>query len=197
MDVGIHIGLLLADERDEALAASALQGIAEEIVSIHDSQGPISQWTLLLVDTRVISSGSQRFIDQTEVPIIALVDDANDSSRSQFDGRAVWGYLPLPLSAERLRPAVQLALEGFARQRSLRQEIHHLKASLEDRKQIERARGLVMKQSGVTAAEADARLQRLAIEHSVSVAHIARMILIAQELLSPESPTQRASGSLS
>lgn len=197
MSVPIQIGLLLAQEQDEAIATSALHGIADEVVSIHDSQRPISQWTLLLVDTRVISSASQRFIDQTEVPIIAFVDEPTDEACSRFDGRAVWAYLPLPLSAERLRPAVQLVLDGFARQRSLRQEILDLKTSLEDRKHIERARGLVMKARGVTAAEADARLAQLAIEHSASVAHIARMIVIAQDLLSADSAAQHTAGSLS
>ena len=66
-----------------------------------------------------------------------------------------------------------------------------MRQALEDRKLIERAKGVLMKQAGLDEEEAFLRLQRLARDFSQKMVEVARMILKVEAAFQPPE-TDRA-----
>ena len=79
---------------------------------------------------------------------------------------------------------------------ALRKETADLRQALEDRKTIERAKGVLMKKAGLDEQAAFRRLQKVASEKSRKLVDIAQMILVAEEALdtSPASGGRKTPG---
>jgi response regulator NasT len=73
----------------------------------------------------------------------------------------------------------------FQQFEAVRKEAADLRQALEDRKLVERAKGVLMKKAGLDEQAAFQRLQRLASERNQKMAEIARMILLAAEAFEP------------
>jgi len=117
------------------------------------------------------------------VPVI-LVSAYHDSGlikRAEADH--IMGYLVKPIKQADLEPVITLAVRRFEQFQALRQEARDLRQALEDRKVIERAKGLLMKQAGLDEQEAFRRLQQVASEKSRKLVEIAQMLLVAEEIL--------------
>src|SRR5262249_51848673 len=115
------------------------------------------------------------------VPII-LVSAYHDSEfirRAEADH--VLAYLVKPIKQADLEPAIAIALRRFEQFQALRKESADLKQALEDRKLIERAKGLMMKKAGLGEQEAFTKLQRLASNKNKKLVEIAQMIVTAEE----------------
>ena len=91
------------------------------------------------------------------------------------------GYLVKPIKQTDLDPAIALAMRRFEQFQALRREAADLRQALEDRKVIERAKGILMRRSHLDEQESFRRMQKLASEKSRKLVDIAQMILIAEE----------------
>jgi len=111
------------------------------------------------------------------VPVI-LVSAYHDASLiSRADGEDILGYLVKPIKQSDLEPAIALAVRRFEQMRLLRDEAAFLKQALEDRKTIERAKGLLMKARGLDEPTAFRRMQKLAMDSNRKLVQVARMVL--------------------
>ena len=98
-------------------------------------------------------------------------------------------YLVKPIKQADLEPAIALAIRRFEQFQQLRQEADDLRQALEDRKVIERAKGVLMKKAQLDEQEAFRRLQKLARDKNKKIVEIARSILLAEEAF--ELPPKR------
>ncbi len=115
------------------------------------------------------------------VPVI-LVSAFHDSElieRAETDH--IMGYLVKPIKQADLAPAIGLAMRRFEQFQELRHEAADLRQALEDRKVIERAKGLIMKTTGLDEPAAFRRLQKLACDKNLKLVEVARMIVTADE----------------
>lgn len=131
-----------------------------------------------------IDAAIQIYQDEA-IPVI-LVSAYHDTElirRAEADH--ILGYLVKPIKQADLEPAIALAMTRFAQFQALRQEAADLRQALEDRKVIERAKGLLMKKGPMEEAEAFRRLQKLASDKNRKMIEIAQMILITEEALQP------------
>jgi len=116
---------------------------------------------------------------EMSVPVI-LVSAYSDA---EFISRArdipVMAFLVKPIKAANLEPAIQLGARWFAELQALRQEAEDLRQALQDRKLIERAKGITMKKTGVDEAEAYRLLQRVARATQRKLVEVADMIITA------------------
>jgi response regulator NasT len=80
---------------------------------------------------------------------------------------------------------IAIAVRRFEPFQALRQETADLRRAFEDRKLIERAKGLLMKRPGLDEQEAFRRLQRLASERNRKLVEIAGVILTSEEAFQP------------
>jgi AmiR/NasT family two-component response regulator len=115
------------------------------------------------------------------VPVILVSahHDAEFIRRAEADH--ILAYLVKPIKQADLEPAIALAVRRFEQFQALRKEASDLKQALEDRKAIEKAKGLLMKKAGLDEADAFRRLQRLASDRNKKLVEIAQMILTAEE----------------
>jgi response regulator NasT len=124
---------------------------------------------------------AQQIYERQPMPII-LVSAYHDSElihRAEADH--VLGYLVKPIKQGDLEPAIALAMRRFEQFEALRQEAADLRQALEDRKIIERAKGILMKKAEMDEQAAFRRMQKLASEKNLKLVELARIILTAEE----------------
>jgi two-component system, response regulator PdtaR len=127
-----------------------------------------------------IDAAGEIYRDQP-VPII-LVSAFHDSELIQRATRNhVLAYLVKPIKDTDLEPAIAVALERFREFQTLRKEAADSKQALEDRKLIERAKGILMTRGGLTEPDAFRKLQKLASSKSQKLVEIARIVVMAEE----------------
>ena len=97
----------------------------------------------------------------------------------------IMGYLVKPIKQSDLEPTIALAIRRSDQFRALRQEAADLRQALEDRKIIERAKGILMKKVNLDEQDAFRRLQKMASEKNLKLVELARMIVTADEAFQP------------
>ena len=124
------------------------------------------------------------------VILVSAYHDQELVERAEEDH--VLAFLVKPIKQADLEPAIAIATRRFEQFQALRREASDLRQALEDRKQIEKAKGLLMKRAGLDENEAFRRLQKLASERNRKLAEIAAMILTAEEAFQPvERPKEK------
>jgi response regulator NasT len=119
------------------------------------------------------------------VILVSAYHDPEFISRAEADH--ILAYLVKPIKQADLEPAIGIALRRFEQFQALRKETSDLKQALEDRKVIEKAKGILMKKAKLDEHDAFRRLQRLASDKNRKLIEIAQMILTAEEALEPPS----------
>lgn len=120
---------------------------------------------------------------QMNIPVIIVSSypDAQYVERATRIG--VFGYLLKPVTPDRLRVNIAVAWSRYRQHMLLRQQIAQLEAKLDERKIIEKAKGLLMKKLGISEEEAYERLRKKARDSRRKIADLARAILETSELL--------------
>ena len=95
----------------------------------------------------------------------------------------VFGYLVKPFRENELAPAIEVALARFAEFRALEKEADSLRDTLETRKLVERAKGILMRRLDLTEEEAFRRLQRRSQNENKKLSEIAQAIITADGML--------------
>ncbi len=80
-------------------------------------------------------------------------------------------------------PIVQVVLACFAQESSMRTRLDDVQQALQDRKQIDRAKGMLMEKRGLSEADAYAALRQQAMKQGVKLAEVARRIVAMADLL--------------
>ncbi len=129
-------------------------------------------------------SAAREIMEQAPHPIVLLTSHAETETIEGAKEAGVMAYLIKPLREEELRPAIELAVSRFSEFVSLRREKEDLRKTLEARKLIERAKGILMKTGGLSEAEAFATIQKKSMNMRKSMAEIAQAIVLAEEIKS-------------
>ena len=82
---------------------------------------------------------------------------------------------------------LKVAIARFAQDRALRAQLSDAELKLGERKLIERAKGLLMDEIGLSEDQAYAHLRKLAMDRGQRLAEASRRILSARDLLRPRS----------
>jgi response regulator NasT len=115
---------------------------------------------------------------------IAMFVDQSDSAPIQAPVEAgVSAYIVDGLKKERIKPILDLCVSRFNAFAKLQEELERTKSQLEDRKVIERAKGILMKVKGLTEDEAYVLMRSTAMREKKKIGEIAQSILTASELL--------------
>ena len=118
------------------------------------------------------------------VVVVTGVDDPSLIERSIASG--VSAYLTKPVDSRELEAAIGLAAARHAEFRTLEAEVDRAQQALEDRKVVERAKGLLMSALGLSEQDAFRRLQLTARERNLRLADVAARIVEQQSLLEPK-----------
>ena len=118
------------------------------------------------------------------VVVITGVDDASLVERSIASG--VGAYLTKPVDTRELQAALVLSAARHREFEQLEAEVDRAQQALEDRKLVERAKGLLMSALGLSEQDAFRRLQTTARERNLKLAEVAERIVEQQSLLEPK-----------
>lgn len=116
-------------------------------------------------------------------PVVVFAEDASDDPMRRALKAGVSAYVVAGLTAERLAPVLQVAIARFEQDLALRQQLGKAQAQLAARKTIERAKGVLMMESGLDEDAAYQRMRKLAMDRGVTLADVAQRIIDAQDLL--------------
>jgi len=94
----------------------------------------------------------------------------------------VVGYVVKPFRETDLVPSIEIALSRFKEFRVLEKEAQSLRDTLETRKLVERAKGVLMDSQGLKEAEAFRKIQKLSMNTRKSMREVAEAILLAHEV---------------
>lgn len=116
-------------------------------------------------------------------PIVMFTQDKDRTLMREALEAGVSAYVVDGLSVERVRPIVEVALARFEQWQALRRELDQAQTNLAERKLIERAKGIVMKQRRCTEDEAYVLLRKLAMDRNQRLAQVAESVITMAELL--------------
>lgn len=117
---------------------------------------------------------------QTPVILVSAYEDSELLAKANSDH--VMAYLVKPVREPDLRMTISLAMMRFEQFQTLLRETSELKLALEERKTIERAKGVVTRRLRMEEPDAFRRLQKLASTRNQKLIDVARMILSSEEV---------------
>lgn len=115
-------------------------------------------------------------------PIIMFSNNRDRDYIRQAVRAGVSAYVVDGLDKERVMPIVEVALARFREFEALRQELSDTKSQLADRKIIEKAKGILMRQHGISEDKAYAALRKAAMDRNQRMGDIARTLVSIHEL---------------
>lgn len=115
------------------------------------------------------------------VPIIVVSAHHDPELIERAEKNHVIAYLVKPIKEENLEPAIAIAMRRFSEFQATRTEAANLRQALEDRKLVERAKGILMKRTGLAEPDAFRRLQKLASDKNRKLVEVAQSIVMAEE----------------
>lgn len=116
-------------------------------------------------------------------PIVMFTSDEDTSHVHEAVAAGVTAYIVDGLAPERIRPILTVAIARFRHQEALLAELDSARGELQERKLIERAKGLLMQRQGLSEPEAYAKLRKAAMNKGVKLADIAQQMIDMAELL--------------
>ncbi|KRB51513.1 two-component system response regulator [Rhizobium sp. Root708] len=118
-------------------------------------------------------------------PIAMFVDKSDEASIEAAVDAGVSAYIVDGLKQERVRPILKMAISRFNAFSRLTRELEETRGELENRKLIDRAKGMLMRTRGISEAEAYALLRRTAMNQNRKIVEIAQSLITAASLLDP------------
>lgn len=116
-------------------------------------------------------------------PIAMFVDKSDEASIEAAVDAGVSAYIVDGLKQERVRPILKMAISRFNAFSRLNRELEETRGELENRKLIDRAKGLLMRSRGLSEDAAYALLRRTAMNQNRKIVEIAQSLLTAASLL--------------
>jgi len=116
-------------------------------------------------------------------PIAMFVDKSDTSMIAASVDAGVSAYIVDGLKKERIKPILDMAVSRFNVFTKLQTELTDTRAALEERKSIDRAKGILMKQKSITEDEAYSLLRNAAMNQKRKIADIAISVVSAADVL--------------
>ncbi|MDB6009868.1 MAG: pdtaR 3 [Gammaproteobacteria bacterium] len=116
-------------------------------------------------------------------PVAMFVDRSDSDMIRAAVESGVGAYVVDGLKKERVKAVVDMAVSRFKAFNDLREELDQAKQALGDRKVVERAKGILMKERGLTEEAAYALLRKAAMSDNKRVVEIAQAVITAAGLL--------------
>jgi AmiR/NasT family two-component response regulator len=177
----IRMGLrTMLEEHGYKVVGEAADG--EQAVTLAGKTNP----DLIFMDIKMPSldgiAAASTIMTRSPRPIILLTAWSERDLVQRAQEAGVLAYLVKPVREAELIPAIEVAMARFQELRALQQEVGTLKETLETRKLVERAKGVLMKREGVDEQEAFLRIQRQSRNTRTPMREIARAILVSDDL---------------
>jgi response regulator NasT len=119
-----------------------------------------------------------------ERPVAMFVDRSEEGLSVAAIEAGVSAYVVDGLQSQRVKPVIDAAVARFRMFQRMRTELEETKRALEERKVIDRAKGMLMRAKGMTEDDAYALLRKTAMDQGKRVVDVAGALVTAASLLS-------------
>jgi response regulator NasT len=196
--VNRSLRLIVADDEQDMrdYFADILPDLGHEVVAVAKSGQELLQLCrqyqpdLIITDIRMPDgdglTAAKQYSRERFTPVILFTAFHDSNILDQARDAHVFAYLVKPIDRAQLESAIAIAWQRYEQFSRLMQETNDLRQALEDRKIIERAKGILMKQKQLDEPDAFRRLQKLARDENRKLADVARMIVIAFKAIDEE-----------
>ncbi|UWQ17441.1 ANTAR domain-containing response regulator [Jannaschia sp. M317] len=116
--------------------------------------------------------------------VAMFVDQTDDELTRAALNAGVSAYVVDGLKMNRIKPVLETAIARFQLMRQMQSELDAAKRALHDRKTIDRAKGILMRQRGCSEEEAYGLLRKTAMDQGRKVIDVAQALVTAADLLS-------------
>lgn len=116
-------------------------------------------------------------------PIAMFVDESDDESIAASIDAGVSAYVVDGLSANRIKPLLDLAVRRFNAFARLQSDLAEAQGKLAERETIDRAKRILMQGKGISEPDAYAEMRRKAMSSNRRISTIAEAIVTAHEML--------------
>lgn len=189
----MHVMLVDESRKRAAFLERALQDAGYRVVSYAAAGDDLSahvrehQPDVIIIDTDSPDRDTLEHLccisrDQPRPVVIFTHDEDKDKIRAAMQA-GVSAYVVRGLASERIKPIIDVAIARFREYQVLKQDLEKASSSLAERKLIERAKGIIMKQRACTEDEAYRALRKLAMDRGKRLPEVAQIIVAAEELL--------------
>ena len=169
--------------RAEGVDVVGILGSGLELQSRIDALAP----DLLIADIdnpdRDVLEGLRRVGQACNRPVVMFAQDGRAETIRAAVEAGVAAYVVGGLQPDRVRPVIEVAIAQFAQFQELRAELDKAKASLAERKLVEKAKGILMKRRDCGEDEAYAAMRKMAMDQKLRLVDVANKIIAAAELL--------------
>lgn len=117
-------------------------------------------------------------------PIVLFTEQRDNATIQAAIKAGVSAYIVAGMQPDRLQPILDVAVAQFAQERALRDELKSAYERLAERKVVERAKGILMKQKNVGEEEAFRLMRKLAMDRNRKLLDVAQQIIDVSVLLS-------------
>jgi AmiR/NasT family two-component response regulator len=142
----------------------------------------------ILMDIKLLGmngiDAARRIMEERPTAIIMLTAFGDDKLVDEAVKAGATAYLVKPIDSHQLIPAIKTALARFETLETVRKENESLKDSLETRKLVERAKGILMEHKNLTESEAYRQLQKASRDKCKPMKQTALEVIHAGEVLS-------------
>lgn len=118
-------------------------------------------------------------------PIAMFVDRSDEAAIEAAVDAGVSAYVVDGLKRERVKPILNMAISRFNAFARMARELEEVRSQLENRKRVDRAKGILMKSRGLSEADAYALLRKTAMNQNRKISDIAESLITAAGLLAP------------
>ena len=180
-----HVALI----RDELLRQGHLVvGVVDSALTIHDCVLRL-QPDVVIVDSESPSRDTLENLAAMSAssprPVVVFAEDPAQEPMQQALQAGVSAYVIAGLQPQRLTPVLQVAIARFAQDHALREQLGEAQSQLTERKVIERAKGVLIDEIGLSEEQAYRHLRKMAMDRGQRLAEVAQRIVEARDVLKP------------
>ncbi|MCW8962924.1 MAG: ANTAR domain-containing protein [Gammaproteobacteria bacterium] len=117
------------------------------------------------------------------LPVLVFTRDGRPESIDVAVRAGASSYIVDCSDLDRLKPLLEVATARFREQQRLESELDSTKQALEGRKAVDRAKGILMKQKGMSEDEAYRALRKLAMDRNKKIGEMAEQLIEAADML--------------
>lgn len=178
--------------RGAVLEQALLDNGYEVVARVHDTKDVLRLVDRIQPDVIIIDMDSpdrdtlenMSFVTRHQPRPIVLFTDDDDPGKIQTAVRAgVSAYVVAGVDSKRIKPIMDVAIARFREYQALRADLTKAQNTLVERKLIDRAKGILMQQKGVSEEDAYQLMRRAAMDSNEKVADIARKLVDVSKLL--------------
>ena len=124
-------------------------------------------------------AASKRITEGGYAPVLLLAASSQPHVVERAKDSGAMAYLVKPVQAGQLLPTMEFALSRWEDMKQMERELEEAKESLEARKTLDRAKGILMAKLHITEQEAYRRIRKYSMEKRKTIKEIAEAVILA------------------